>query len=434
MEISRNTRLYSLVTVDPSNHCNHRCRFCYNVFGPPHCMDMDTFHKAIQILPYTQDGHFLLSCLYEPTQNPLFFEMLGQIPRQYKNKVFFTTNLDGDYSDEDFVRLAQSHVHHVNVSLPSLREDNYKAITGCDGGRFFENLRRLRAIFDQHANRPRLQLNTMVIQTNADEVLQLVKQAHEEFRPFSHEVRSPNIFDEGENVLIHGEKDNGTLETELVEKARLDALTDELNALGYKNLYVDTSFSSEYYARNKGTPQNYQNPHDAFAIHIASSGKGMFLMDENPFDLADIDHPFVFFSKALMARQTHQAALCEVRPTPPIQERGDDPDFHGCAEAITIWDERFVEVHGWAMHRQLASGDLFVVLQTEGKAMAYRATVQPRRDVAQTFNDPLRVNTGFTCLIDPRALPYKLGQRYELAVGVLHQGTLYTKHLTDLSF
>ncbi|MDL2253277.1 hypothetical protein LJC49_04300 [Ruminococcaceae bacterium OttesenSCG-928-I18] len=433
MDIKRETRQYSLVTLDITNHCNARCKFCYNVFGKEHNMDMETFHKALQILPYTKEGCFLLSSLYEPTLNPLFFDMLSQIPRQYKNKVFLTTNLAGNISEGDFVHLAESQLHHIDISLLSYEQETYKNLTQMEDHRFFENLETIHRIFSRYPKPPRLQLNTMILKSNYGQILDLAKRAHEELNPYAHIFNTPATYKAGENVLLTAEVDSTDIVAELLPKEQLTALYDELTALGYKNLIVDISNSLEAY-HEKQDIVSPRYPHDAYALHITSNGQGLFLSDENPFDLADIDHPFVFFSKALTARQTYEAAKRELAEAPPLRDHSEDPDFHSFVDTLTIWDEQFIWLHGWAFHRQVECGPLYVVVKAAGNQVVYETVLHERADVVEVFEDESRRLCGFECLIDPQALSYEPKQNYEVFVGVLHEGTLYTKHLTDLAF
>ncbi len=434
MDINRKNRLYSLVVMDLTSHCNHRCRFCYNIWGEESSMQWDTFQKVLQILPYTQDKHVALSCKYEPSLNPLFFEMVAQIPRQYKNKVCLTTNLDGNYTDAELETLAQSHLHHVEVSLPSLEKERYCQITGSETAICLDNLRRLRQAIDRNANRTRLQLTTMVVKSNYKEILTLVQRAHEELRPYAHVLNTPQIFEESENVLLQGEKDNSRTEMELLSRAELDELQEALMGLGYKNLIYSLGFDAGSYAAKKAGRAIAPAVHDAYSIYIGPDGQGFFMMDENPFDLADIDHPFVFFSQALMARQSHQAAINEVHNPPAAHDHSEDLDFHAMLDKVTIWDERFVQLQGWGFHKQVAPGPLYIVLKTQEAEMVYLAQNTARPDVASEYENDDYANCGFDCMVDPKVLPYVQGQSYEVYLAVAHAGGLFTKKLTELSF
>ena len=431
MEVNRQTRQFSLVTMDLTGHCDRRCVYCYNRWGGEQNMSMPVFQKILQILPYTREGAFLLSCLYEPSLNPLFFDMVEQIPRQYNSKVSLSTNLAHEMSEEDFKRLACSNIHHINVSLPSFEAERYFEMTGVDGAVFFRNLALMREVFDRYPKRPRLHLVTMAVKSNREELPGLVERAKKELRPYSHEVRSPQLFREGDNVLLPGHYDSTRLEEEMLSRRELNELSLELRALGQRQLYLDFSVNKEgAMARTEALP----NPHDPYVVHFFPSGQGLFLSDENPIDLDDIDYPFVFFQRALTARQTHQATLRELRAPLVLEDGGSDRAFLGMIDTLTIWDERFVEVQGWALHRELDSSQIYLVLEALSGQLVYRAEMRKTPETAILAGAGKAQNCGFSCLIDPEIIPYEPRQNYRLLVGVMREDKLVVKHLTDLSF
>ncbi len=432
MEIERKIRRFSLVTVDITNECPHRCVFCFNRWGSKQMMEQKTFHKVLQLLPYTADGGFSLASLYEPSVHPQFFQMMAAVPRQFKAKVSVGTNLDGAFSTQQLSLLANSHLHHVNVALPSFQEEQYQRITKADGKQFFENITRLRQFFDERKNRPRLKLNTMLLKENKDDLLALVQRAHEELHPYVHEIRTPMVIAENESTLLQGPYNEAAVRAQLLPQEELKKIKTEIDALGYRNVHVITDVSEESeQARIPGTPQLV---YDEYSIYIGSNGEGFFLSDKNPFDMQDIENPFVFFSQALTARQTQQAALAELAVAPPTNEQENDPDFHCRLEKLIIWDEQFVEITGWALHRQLAAGEISLVLKAGEHTQVYRPKIQDRPDISVGFEDDTKRLCGFTCLLDPGVLPHSFGQLYELYVGIARHEELYIKHLQDFSF
>lgn len=114
---------YDAVNMDINNTCNQRCRFCFSYFDKNKVyMDVETFEKIIQILPLVRDyqggGYGLyISCVFEPTVNPQFIEVLSKIPKEGKNKCFFTTNLARAMDEEYIKAIINSNIALLNISI-----------------------------------------------------------------------------------------------------------------------------------------------------------------------------------------------------------------------------------------------------------------------------------------------------------------------------
>lgn len=98
--------LFDAVNIDTNNTCNLRCRFCFNEFEKkPVYMTEDIFRKILPVIPMTRPvgpggTGVYLSCLYEPTLSPHFFDFLKMLPEEGREKVFFTSNFCRPWTDE----------------------------------------------------------------------------------------------------------------------------------------------------------------------------------------------------------------------------------------------------------------------------------------------------------------------------------------------
>lgn len=194
-------RKYRLAACDITSNCNLRCKFCFNDFGNKNInMTKDILTNALKVLPYVEDTDFVngtgfyFSCLWEPTIHPEFIDMLEMLPKEGKEKIFFTSNFAKKMDRQFFERLSKCNLHHINISIETLNQDRYKAITG--GGEvlfenFFANLSELSDCFSQNADAPKVRFITMALQANYDEIIDIIKMCHEKYNAYMSEIRTP---------------------------------------------------------------------------------------------------------------------------------------------------------------------------------------------------------------------------------------------------
>ncbi|MBI4864367.1 MAG: radical SAM protein [Candidatus Riflebacteria bacterium] len=182
---------FDWIAADVTDRCNLRCTFC----GTDHSgrsgtvMDRTTFQRLCGLMPLVADGACLLSCRFEPLLHPCLMDLIESIPACSRRKVAFTTSLAMPLDDETIGRLGASGIHHVNVSVESLRADVYEAIRR--GGRFagfLDNLGRLAARFAV-PGAPRLRFITVVLQENVDELVSIVETCATRYGGSHHELR-----------------------------------------------------------------------------------------------------------------------------------------------------------------------------------------------------------------------------------------------------
>lgn len=188
----------SHVAMDIVDNCNLRCPFCvvdYSAVRHTNCMSEETFRDAMRLLPYVTEGNFWLSCLHEPSLHPGLVEFIRMVPEVWRNKIMYTTNLAKRMPQEYFDFLAESGVHHINISLESMEAGTYEYFRkGARHRIFLENWRRLCACFDSACRPPKLRYNIMAYRSNLKEIPKLVGLLLEQGLAWQVEVR--HTFDE----------------------------------------------------------------------------------------------------------------------------------------------------------------------------------------------------------------------------------------------
>jgi pyruvate-formate lyase-activating enzyme len=183
----------SHVAMDIVNNCNLRCPFCvydYSNTRNTRVMSEATFDSALRLIPFVTDGNFWLSCLHEATMHPELMRFIDRIPRQWRRKVMYTTNLARPMPDAYFDALAESGLHHVNISLESLDPEVYERMRkGARWRIFAKNWDRLLQAIRAGSNPPRLRYNIMAYRTNLAEIPGLLKYLREERLASQIEVR-----------------------------------------------------------------------------------------------------------------------------------------------------------------------------------------------------------------------------------------------------
>jgi MoaA/NifB/PqqE/SkfB family radical SAM enzyme len=184
---------YEFVAADITSNCNLRCTFCINDFSRVRgntFMKEATFEKLLTLIPRVNGCNFFISCLFEPALHPLFVSFLERIPPEYRNKVFFTTNLSTKLSRQDLQRLSRVNIHHINISIDSLQRETFEKLRQkANFEHFIDNLRCLVEVFSGAAHPPRLRCTTMALKPNLDEIPRLVETCAQKYLAYTHEIR-----------------------------------------------------------------------------------------------------------------------------------------------------------------------------------------------------------------------------------------------------
>jgi hypothetical protein len=183
----------SHLALDIVNNCNLRCPFCLYDYAETRAtrfMAEDTFRSAMRLLPYVTEGNFWLSCAHEPTLHPQFLHFIDLIPRKYRDRVMFTTNLAKRMPDAYFEHLAGTGIHNLNVSVESLDPELYERLRKGARFRIFqENWAKLLRALDTGPAPPRLRYIVMAYQSNLAEIPSLVQTLLEQKRAWQVEIR-----------------------------------------------------------------------------------------------------------------------------------------------------------------------------------------------------------------------------------------------------
>jgi organic radical activating enzyme len=165
------------VAMDIVDNCNLRCPFClydYVNTNATHTMDAATFEAALRFLPYARDGEFWFSCLHEPTLHPNLMAFIDQVPREYRRKIFYTTNLAKRMPPAYYAWLADSGLHHINISIESRTPEIYEKMRkGARWRIFAENWDALMLALPQGSAAPQIRYIAMAYKSNLHELPEL---------------------------------------------------------------------------------------------------------------------------------------------------------------------------------------------------------------------------------------------------------------------
>lgn len=174
----------NFVAMDIVNNCNLRCPFClydYVDTRATNLMSEETLDAALRFLSFTTDGNFWFSCLHEPTLHPKLMDYIDRVPSDLRRKLFYTTNLAKRMPATYFVRLAESGMSHINISIESLEPELYERMRkGARHRIFMENWDKLISAMRVGSRPPRLRYITMAYKSNLSELPRLVDYLHKE--------------------------------------------------------------------------------------------------------------------------------------------------------------------------------------------------------------------------------------------------------------
>jgi sulfatase maturation enzyme AslB (radical SAM superfamily) len=172
------------VAGDIVDNCNLRCPFCLYDYANTNrttFMSEETIDAALRFLPYTTDGNFWFSCLHEPTLHPQLMAYIDKVPPEYRRRLFYTTNLAKRMPEGYFSWLAETAMHHINVSIESRDPAIYERMRkGARHRIFMENWDKLVAAFRNGSAPPKLRYIAMAYKSNLRELPELVKYLLEE--------------------------------------------------------------------------------------------------------------------------------------------------------------------------------------------------------------------------------------------------------------
>jgi molybdenum cofactor biosynthesis enzyme MoaA/SAM-dependent methyltransferase len=181
------------IALDIVNNCNLRCPFCvydYTTTKKTEFMSDATFARVLPLVPFIKDANFWLSCLHEPSLHPRFAELIAMVPADYRNKVFFTTNLAKRMTNQQFAFLAGSGLHHINISVESFDKSIYEKMRkGARYEIFIENLENLVAAFSAAASPPKIRFIILPFKSNIDELPSLVERTRSNYMAWQNELR-----------------------------------------------------------------------------------------------------------------------------------------------------------------------------------------------------------------------------------------------------
>lgn len=371
MDIYFSSQKYGMVSHDITNHCNARCKFCFNDWNKihPHIMNQEVFMKARSIIPFCNQELFLFSCLFEPTLHPDFMKLLYMIPYKFRDKVFFTTNLVKKMSDTELLELCNAPVKYFNISLETYDREKYAILSGTKQSAFFDNLSRLGMIAKDLGKNNKIRIITMILQSNKDEIISLIKRVHKDLSPVMHELRTPYISSPIENVL----------EREMLSREELVELYKKINALGYKEVVLDLGRDKEIFEQHIKDKTEYayvgntetENPayrvriepnglekidvnsrrkdikSFTYRVRINSDGTGYFNDTDECFNLNNIEDATLFWSEKLRELQKKEAIQYIIKGESSYDVVLHDESILPCElTKMIIYDEEFFTFYG----------------------------------------------------------------------------------------
>ena len=124
------------------------------------------------------------------------------VPKEGRKKAFFTTNLGRPLTPELIEGVLSANLHHINISIESLREDRANYLSGAKNfSSFKSNLYKLAERYKDlpRDRRPRLYYITMILRENHDELKEIVDLTQGKLFAYRNELRTPFV-DDYENM------------------------------------------------------------------------------------------------------------------------------------------------------------------------------------------------------------------------------------------
>jgi len=181
------------IAMDIVDNCNLRCPFCLFDHAPVHkttVMSDEIFAAALKWLPYVGPEGLWMSCLHEPTMHPKLVEFINRIPREYRNRMHYTTNLSRRMPEVYWETLANSGLSNLNVSIESRDPAIYEKMRkGAKHRIFMENWDKLLAAFAKGSAPPPLRYVCMAYKSNVREIPSLIEYLRTERRAWKVEIR-----------------------------------------------------------------------------------------------------------------------------------------------------------------------------------------------------------------------------------------------------
>ena len=227
----KSSPVFEYIAADIVNNCNLRCPFClvdYDRVKSTNLMSEETFRSLIRLAPAVPVGGFWLSCLHEPTLHPKLGDFIELIPLDQRNKFWFTTNLTRPLPDDLIRTIAESGLHHINVSYDSFDEEVFAVLRKHGRLKMFQqNLDRVLAAFARVQHPPFIRYITMAYRSNMAEIPAMATWMNESGRAAEVEIRytfnTSNIPEDFRRE-------------QFLEKDEWLALKANLDALPYKNI------------------------------------------------------------------------------------------------------------------------------------------------------------------------------------------------------
>ena len=399
MKALKKQRMYTLLSTDVTTYCNARCKFCFNDWDalPKMQMSLETFKKILALLPYLPKDGFYLSCIYEPTIGKDFIPILEAIPKEYREKIFFTTNLVKKLTKKELKSMLSANLDYINISLETYDEDVYSDLVGIKNSFFYENLNYI-AKHNRHkkTNKQNIRLITMMLKSNYKELPNLVKKAHIDLNPIEHEIRTPYFekTDTSQQMIC---------ESELLYKAEIDETIKEIKALGYDNIIFACENDIEYYeSRNKGDHNKAKDNYvDHFVIRIYPDGSGHFAGTNYKFNVNDLPDADDYFKSMLGILQEKEAEdyFREILESSQIDVSDTEINGELYMDQVYLYDEKYIQINGWESYSILnpSLGNPHLYIKQNDSYMKLNLRRMTRVDVVKVFNNPALEKSGFSC-------------------------------------
>lgn len=424
MNIVFHKRKIKILAMDCTEHCNARCLFCFNDWRKlkPAEMNVDDFRKIVPLLPLAEDDGFYMSCLFEPTLNPQFWDMLKMLPEDTKSKVFFTTNLVRPLSDEELTVMCRANLDHINISLETFNPELYKKLSGTKQSAFYDNLERLGKISQEYG--AKIRLITLMMKDNYEELPEILEKAHEMVHPFQHEFRTP-IYTAGDPVREKATED------ELLSEEQLAEMREKLESYQYDTVF-DTRWNRDYYMKWKEQElsgrNRDRNPLPSYTFRLYADGHGLVEDLNETFQWREVDDLYSFFVDRLeKVKKLEDQKVQEnfLKKTKASHVKTADSIAINLDEA-EVFDQSYMHVRGWAFDQagkyRLSNGGMILV-RNGSEVHMVRLEVCDRPDVSAAFGGKPEADCGFMADIPLNWID--TGKDTEIMIG-WHTGFHYT--------